>query len=64
MSGDDDKRGGHVVVGPPGDESLVVVRGECVDGVWQVRLGRTWLSATDARKVAAVLLWAAGGECG
>ena len=64
MSGD--KRGGYIVVGPPGDESMVVVSGQVVDGVRRVRVGQTVLSVLDARKLAAMLLYAAGdgGEGG
>ena len=57
----DDKRGGYIVVGPPGDESMVAVSSQVVDGVRRVRIGQTVLSVLDARKLAAMLLYVAGG---
>jgi hypothetical protein len=60
----DDKRGGYILVGPPNDQSMVVVSSQVVDGVRRVRVGQTLLSVADARKLAAMLLYAAGGMSG
>jgi hypothetical protein len=64
MASSDDKRGGHILVGPPGDQSMVAVSSQVVDGVRRVRVGQTLLSVADARKLAAMLLYAAGGMSG
>jgi hypothetical protein len=43
---------------------MVVVSSKVVDGVRRVRVGQTLLSVADARKLAAMLLHAAGGMSG
>lgn len=53
-------RGGYVVVGPPGRQGMVYVQGRYRGGAWSVRLGDVALSAGDARRVAVMLLHAAG----